>query len=201
MTTITRHAAPGTRQETNPLPPAPHAGAIRYVPVCGALVVLLHPITTGWACAVITDPTGTHQPGQIAELPEREIEAAVPVEVVDPTGALPVHAFVGVWLARIWGDTHGGRLYELARVLALHVRGPGSRAVLLNAATKRRLTAAAHLRPAGLDNLLTRMQRRGFLTSDGADRADRFVLTLPPLGIANPCGGESAGSAPGGGRR
>ncbi|WP_203704333.1 hypothetical protein [Asanoa iriomotensis] len=161
-----------------------------YVAVSGAVVVVLHPVTTGWACAVITDPSHTHRPGAIADLPDRDVESAVAVELVDPTSSLPADAFARVWLGRVWGETRGGRLFPVARVLVEQVRESGTRTVLLDAAARRRLATVAYLRPQGLDNILARLQRNSFLTP-ATGPPDLYVLTLPALEISNPCTAES----------
>lgn len=187
MATSTRHQDTGCRA---PAPAVavgnPHAGALCYLPASGAVVVLMDPVTAGWVCAVITDPRRGHRRGTIVELCDGDIRSALPVDLADPTIALPAGEFARVWLARIWGDTRGGRLYQVARVLAHQVRDPGTRTVLINDAVQGRLATAAHLRPQGLQRILARLQSNNLLTPVGGYLPDTCVLTLPALRIPNP---------------
>jgi len=93
---------------------------------------------------------------------------------------LPPGEFARVWVARVQSLACGGRRHAVAVVIADQAREPGTRTVVLDEDGRRRVAAAAHILPTGLDRLLDRLTRDRFLTP--VDHPV-YELTLPPFSV------------------
>jgi len=157
------------------------AGLVLSLSTSGAIVVPIRCHGGGWDCIVVADPTGPYRPGETIRCSTLDIQTALPVEFGDPALALAGDEYAAVWLARIVGHTGGGHVYQLARVLVGHVRDPGSRLLTIDEPVRRFLLHTVHLMPPGLDRLIDRLTRDGFLAPVHDADPHSYRMTLPAI--------------------
>jgi hypothetical protein len=160
------------------------AGRVLYLPATGRVVVPYEPAGDGWWCLVVTDPSASHAPGAMVRVAAQQIITALAVPLADPTAELTADAYARVWLAQVQASGGNPSRTMVARALAEPLHDPDHRIVVVDAAARRRLIHAAHIRhPVVITRTLARLVDDGFLQPQPplpTAQAYRLVLRQPP---------------------
>jgi hypothetical protein len=132
----------------------------------------------GWRCAVIARQGHDHGPGHLT-LTGDALTHAHTTLAADPVHDPDLYALL--WQARVRQRWLGGHIQAVARVIAEHLRPPGTLTVDIDQHAATRLVTTADLRVPGLRQLLTRLTDGGLLTLDlpGLDGWGTYTLTIP----------------------
>ncbi|MFD0575224.1 hypothetical protein [Dactylosporangium darangshiense] len=115
-------------------------------------------------CAVLTGPSGSCAPGAKARVTAGQIVIALAVPLADSVAELPADRFARVRLAQAEAGDSNPSGTVVARGLAAPLRDVDRRVVVVDAAARRRLIDAAHIRqPLIVTRTLTRLVDDGFL--------------------------------------
>jgi hypothetical protein len=166
------HCGPRPRDESDP------RHRVLYLPDAHLIVTVECRTHNGWHCGVIARHGRDHSPGHLT-LTDSDIAQADTTLAADPVHDPDMYALL--WQARVRQRWLGGHMRAVARVIAEHLRPPGTLTVDIDQAAATRLVTAARLRVPGLRQLLARLTDAGMLALDppGLDGWGTYTLCIP----------------------
>ena len=172
-TTSTRTARSGAAASKRVAP----RDRLVYVPDLGAIVQPLIQTGNRWHCQVIGSQSTT---ARFVLVPQRMLAAGVEPDRMDHTDPETFHL---AWLAGVHEQLPATRAFQLAHVLAQYAHRHRTPTITLDAAVRRQLVIAAHLRPPGLQQLLALLTDAGLLAwaqdNPGADMTITLTVLTP----------------------
>jgi len=143
-----------------------------------AIVLVGTRLPGGWAGHVIARRRPDSRPRRVV-LTDSEIDEAV--AEVDTDRYRDPDGYAMVWLARVHATLPTGNISPVARVIAEHIRRPGSLTVDLDHRALSRLAVAARRRLDDLGPILQRLVGHELLSAEApsGDGWARYRLTIP----------------------
>ncbi len=174
MSIVLGHCGPRPRDDSDP------RHRVLYLPSAHLIVMVECRTYDGWRCTVIAGHGRDYRPGHLT-LTNGDIAPADTTLVADPIGAPDRYALL--WQARVRQRWLGAHLHTVARVIAEHLRPPGTLTVDIDRHAATQLVTAARLRTPGLRQLLARLTDAGMLALDvpGLDGWGTYTLHIPTM--------------------
>jgi hypothetical protein len=139
MSIVLGHCGPRPRDDSGP------RHRVLYLPAAHLIVTVECRTYDGWRCTVIAGQGRDYRPGHLT-LTNGDIAHADTTLVADPIGDPAPYALL--WQTRVRQRWLGAHLRTVARVIAEHLRPPGTLAVDIDRHAATQLVTAARLRGA-----------------------------------------------------